>query len=499
MSKLQIMQSKGQYINGLWIQGDGIPLESMNPADGSILWQGVSATTEEISMASAAARQALTPWSALPFEQRANFSKKFALQIEQNKNQLARLISLETGKPLWESQTEVTAVIAKIALSIQAYQERTSTKHSTTADADTYLRFKPQGVVVVLGAFNFPAHLSNGHIVPALLAGNTVLYKPSEQTPAVAEFIMQCWHDSGLPAGVINCLQGDATCGKTLLNQDIQGLYFTGSYATGLRIHQQFSGRPEVILALEMGGNNPLVIDEVTNLNAAIYQTILSTLITAGQRCTCARRVIIPNTHQGNAFLERLIKTCNTIKIGSFDEQPEPFMGPVIGYMQALKHLEAQQTLINAGGESLLSMKLLAENTGFLSPGIIDMTQVNNPPDEEVFAPFMQIYRYDDFDQALHLANQTRYGLAAGLLSDNEAHYQQFYQTIRAGLINWNKPTTGAASSLPFGGIGLSGNHRPSAYFAADYCAYPIASLEQAHLTAPKQMLPGISIMDQDA
>lgn len=492
MSKLSIMHSKGHYINGMWSKGNGTTLESVNPAYGTLLWQGTNATDQEIAAATQAARQALPSWSGTSFEQRAHYIKEFAQQVEKNRNQIVQLISLETGKPLWESQTEVTAVIGKINLSIQAYQERTGAKQSVTAEANACLRFKPHGVVVVLGAFNFPAHLSNGHIVPALLAGNTLLYKPSEQTPAVAELIMQCWHDSGIPAGVINCVQGDAVSGKTLLSQDIQGVYFTGSYPTGLRIHQQFSDRPEVILALEMGGNNPLVIDAVSDLNAAVYQTILSTLITSGQRCTCARRVIIPNTNQGDEFLTRFIKACKSVKTGPFDTQPEPFMGPVISHVQALKHLHAQKVLMEAGGESLLTMNLLAEYTGLLSPGIMDMTRVKNPADEEIFAPFVQIHRYDTFDEAIDLANRTRYGLAAGLLSDKEEHYQQFYQKVRAGLINWNRPTTGAASSLPFGGVGWSGNHRPSAYFAADYCSYPIASMEQPLLSAPAQLLPGI-------
>ncbi|MDI1353030.1 MAG: aldehyde dehydrogenase family protein, partial [bacterium] len=328
----------------------------------------------------------------------------------------------------------------------------------------------------------------------ALLAGNTILYKPSEQTPAVAEFIMDCWAQSELPSGVINCLQGDASCGEVLLAQPIQGVYFTGSYAAGLSIHQQFSMRPEVILALEMGGNNPLIIDEVEDITAAVYQTLLSTLITSGQRCTCARRIFVPLSLTGDQFLKHFIKACKQITIGSFEQEPTPFMGPVISHIQALKHLQAQKSLLAAGGESLLDMSLLTKYTGFLSPGIIDMTKVKNPKDEEIFAPLVQIYRYTHFDEAIELANQTRFGLAAGLLSDNEQNYQHFYQSIRAGLINWNRPTTGASSTLPFGGVGLSGNHRPSAYFAADYCSYPIASLEQSTLNTPTPLLPGIKL-----
>lgn len=488
------IQSKGQYINGLWVKGQGKILNSTNPAYGTPVWSGHQAEDQQIDAAFEAAGEALTSWSMLNFEARAQFTKKFAEQVEKHRDQLALLISMETGKPLWESQTEVTAVVGKINLSIQAYQERTWPKQISTPEATAHLRFKPQGIVVVLGAFNFPAHLSNGHIVPALLAGNTILYKPSEQTPAVAEFIVQCWHDSGLPKGVLNCLQGDGTCGTALLSKDIQGIYFTGSYSTGKRIHQQFNDRPNVILALEMGGNNPLVIDEISDIKAAVYLTLLSTLITSGQRCTCARRLMVPDTKEGDAYLQQLIKAFQTVAIGPFDKDPQPFMGPVISYEQALKHLKAQEQLQNLGGTSLLSMTLLSKNTGLLSAGLIDMSSVSNPPDEEFFMPMVQVYRYQDFDEAIALANKTRFGLAAGLLSNNEQKYQYFYQKIRSGLINWNRPTTGAASSLPFGGTGCSGNHRPSAYFAADYCAYPIASMEHASLSLPQTLLPGITL-----
>jgi succinylglutamic semialdehyde dehydrogenase len=484
---------KGQYIDGQWIKGDGTLLESIDPSYGTLFWQGTNASSKEITTATHAAHQALPSWAALELEQRAQYTQRFASEIEKNRELLKQLISQETGKPFWEAETEVNSVIGKINLSIQAYKERTASKITPSTEANACLRFKPQGVVVVLGAFNFPAHLSNGHIVPALLAGNTILYKPSEHAPAVAELIMDCWHNSGIPAGVMNCLQGDAACGKELLSQDIQGVYFTGSYITGLRIHQQFSDRPEVILALEMGGNNPLVIDnELTDLNAAVYQSLLSTLITSGQRCTCARRVMIPDTTLGDEFLKQFIHLCKNLRVSPYDHLPEPFMGPVISHAQALKHLHSQKKLLDAGGEALLPMTLLAENTGLLSPGIIDMSKVTNPEDEEIFAPLVQIYRYKTLEHAIELANQTRYGLSASFFSDNEAHYHHFYHQIRAGLINWNRPTTGAASSLPFGGVGRSGNHRPSAFFAADYCAYPVASMEQAQLTLPGHLLPGI-------
>lgn len=496
MKKIKKPQvSKGQYINGTWESHSGMNLKSYNPANNDLIWEGMCANDSELFGAFDAAKFALTSWAKLPASKRIQYMQDFAENITAKKEELAKLISCETGKPFWESLTEVNSVIAKVEISIKAYLERTGTKEFPSQGALGHLRYKPQGVVAVLGAFNFPAHLSNGHIIPALIAGNTIIYKPSEHTPAVAEFIIQCWHQAKLPAGVLNCIQGDAQVAKQLLKLPIQGIYFTGSYQTGLAIHKKFSERPEVILALEMGGNNPLLIDnEINALKAALYHTIISSFITAGQRCTCARRILIKNDSSGDQFLGRLIHLAQSIKVGPYDSEPQPFMGPVISAQQAKKLIEVQEQLKNSSGKILLQMEHLDEYSGFVTPGIIDMTQATSIEDTEYFGPIIQIYRYDDFEHALSIANNTQYGLAAGIITDNRQKYEYFYDTVNAGLINWNRPTTGAVSSLPFGGIGKSGNHRPSAFFAADYCAYPIASLEQPNLSLPSTILPGITL-----
>lgn len=483
------------YINGCWIDGSGSAFISQNPVNQQNIWNGRHAEQHEVQAAFEAAHKANPLWSSLSLEQRTGHLTRFAAFVEAQHTTLTNLISLETGKPRWEAATETAAVIQKITLSIQAYHARTTTNITPNPDVDTCLRYKPHGVVAVLGAFNFPAHLSNGHIVPALLAGNTVVYKPSEHTPAVAELIMRFWDESGLPQGVLNCIQGNAKTAQYLLQENIQGVFFTGSYQTGLKIHQHFSTRPEVLIALEMGGNNPLVIDNnINNIPAAVYNTLLSSFLTTGQRCTSARRLIIPNSVTGEQFLEQLITAAKNLNFGSPNTQPEPFMGPVIHPEHAKQHLQSQNKLIKLGAKALLTMQSPDTNSAFLSPGILDMHAVKNPPDEEIFGPLIQVYTYDTFEQALALANQTQYGLAAGLLGDNRAHYEQFYHAVRAGLINWNRPTTGASSMMPFGGIGHSGNHRPSAYFAADYSAYPIASLEAAKLNLPDTLIPGIHL-----
>ncbi|MNZ43808.1 N-succinylglutamate 5-semialdehyde dehydrogenase [compost metagenome] len=337
--------------------------------------------------------------------------------------------------------------------------------------------------------------MPNGHIVPALLAGNTVVFKPSELTPKVAELTVKCWIEAGLPAGVLNLVQGAREAGVALAaNPGIDGLFFTGSSRTGNLLHQQFAGRPDKILALEMGGNNPLVVDEVKDLEAAVYTIIQSAFISAGQRCTCARRLLVPQGAWGDALLQRLVQVCKNIAVGAFDQQPAPFMGSVISLAAAKALLDAQAQLLGNGGVSLLSMTQPQATAALLTPGIIDVTAVANRPDEEFFGPLLQVIRYSDFDAAIAEANNTQYGLAAGLLSDSHARYQYFWLQSRAGIVNWNKQLTGAASSAPFGGVGASGNHRASAYYAADYCAYPVASLETASLTLPATLTPGVSL-----
>jgi len=483
------------YIAGAWQAGQGEAFDSLNPVTQQMVWSGQGASAEQVDVAVRAARQAFPAWAKRTLDERISVLEAFAASLKTHADELAHCIGEETGKPLWESTTEVTSMVNKIAISIQSYRERTGEKSGPLGDATAVLRHKPHGVVAVFGPYNFPGHLPNGHIVPALLAGNAVLFKPSELTPKVAELTVKCWIEAGLPAGVLNLLQGARETGMALAaNQGIDGLFFTGSSRTGNALHQQFAGRPDKILALEMGGNNPLVVDQVADVEAAVYTVIQSAFISAGQRCTCARRLLVPEGAWGDAFLERLVQVTRTIEVGAFDQQPPPFMGSVISLQAASSLLAAQGQLIANGAVALLEMTQPKTQAALLTPGIIDVTEVSDPVDEELFGPLLQVIRYVDFDSAIALANDTQYGLAAGLLSDSEARYQQFWLESRAGIVNWNKQLTGAASSAPFGGVGASGNHRASAYYAADYCAYPVASLESSSLTLPATLTPGVRL-----
>lgn len=483
------------YIAGAWQAGQGEAFDSLNPVTQASVWSGQGASAEQVAAAVAAARAAFPAWARLSLDARIAVLERFAATLKTRADELARCIGEETGKPLWESSTEVTSMVNKIAISIQSYRERTGEKSGPLADATAVLRHKPHGVVAVFGPYNFPGHLPNGHIVPALLAGNAVVFKPSELTPKVAELTVQCWIEAGLPAGVLNLVQGGRETGVALAgNPGIDGLFFTGSSRTGNLLHQQFAGRPDKILALEMGGNNPLVVDEVADVDAAVYTIIQSAFISAGQRCTCARRLLVPVGAWGDALLARLVAVAASIQVGAFDAQPAPFMGSVISLDAARHLLKAQEHLIAQGATPLLAMSQPLETAALLTPGILDVTAVAERPDEEFFGPLLQVIRYDGFEAAMAEANATQYGLAAGLLSDSRELYQRFFIESRAGIVNWNKQLTGAASSAPFGGVGASGNHRASAYYAADYCAYPVASLESETLALPATLTPGVSL-----
>ncbi len=482
-------------IAGNWQAGQGEAFDSLNPVTQAVVWSGRGATADQVEAAVAAARAAFPAWARRPLEERIAVLEQFAVVLKAHADELARCIGEETGKPLWESATEVTSMVNKVAISIQSYRERTGEKRGALADATAVLRHKPHGVVAVFGPYNFPGHLPNGHIVPALLAGNAVVFKPSELTPKVAELTVKCWIEAGLPAGVLNLVQGARETGVALAgNPGLDGLFFTGSSRTGNLLHQQFAGRPDKILALEMGGNNPLVVDEVADVDAAVYTIIQSAFISAGQRCTCARRLLVPVGAWGDALLARLVAVAASIQVGAFDAQPAPFMGSVISLDAARHLLKAQEQLIAKGANALLAMTQPLETAALLTPGILDVTAVTERPDEEFFGPLLQVIRYDGFDAAIAEANATQYGLAAGLLSDSAERYQRFLIESRAGIVNWNKQLTGAASSAPFGGVGASGNHRASAYYAADYCAYPVASLESETLALPATLTPGVSL-----
>lgn len=491
-ASMKLVSKQKHFIAGQWQQGTGIEFNSENPATGETIWSGNSAGSDEVDRAVAAARAAFASWSMFEFEARKECVDRFVEQLEIHRDLLVDALHRETGKPLWESKTEVGTMVAKAGASEKAYHARTGESKNDAGPTTASLSHKPIGVFAVLGPYNFPGHLPNGHIIPALLAGNTIVFKPSELTPMFADLMVQCWELAGLQAGVVNLVQGDGGTGQLLgAAQDIDGLLFTGSSRTGKAIHKQFGGQPEKMLALEMGGNNPLVVSEVEDLDAAIYNILQSAFITAGQRCTCARRLILVRSKENQELLEKLVTATRSLKVGTDDES---FIGPVISNRAADAVLSFENSLLEAGGQSLLRVIRNTEDRPFLQPGIVDVSDAAELPDEECFGPLLQIFWVEGIDEAIALANKTSYGLSAGLLSDEESEWNYFLPRIRAGIINFNRPTTGASGAAPFGGVGMSGNYRPGAFYAADYCAYPVASMSSAKSELPESLAPGVTL-----
>ncbi len=477
------------FANNEFRGGAGRFFQSINPATGAPIWEGPEAGRSEVDAAIQAAKKAFPCWSQTSLEEREGLLKAYAQVLRKRQQDLIEAICLEVGKPRWEAATEVSAMIGKIDLSIRAYADRCSEFGSGPA----ITRFKPHGVVAVFGPFNFPGHLPNGHIIPALLAGNTVVFKPSEQAPTVAQCMAGCFLETGFPDGVFNMVQGTATTGALLAaHEEIDGLFFTGSSQTGLALRKSLASQPEKLLALEMGGNNPLIAHQTDDKEAAALLIIQSAYLTAGQRCTCARRLIVPEGGEGDKLIEILISTIENIRVAGPDAIPEPFMGPVISSAAAQSVLQTQKKMVSAGGHALVEAEALKPDTGLISPGLVDVTKMEKREDNECFGPLLQLIRVKDFEEALAEANNTRYGLAAGLLSDNASLYKYFRDNVRAGIINWNRPLTGASGAAPFGGVGRSGNHRSAGYFAADFCSFPVASMEEPRLKKPTTLPPGL-------
>ncbi len=449
---------------------------SIEPATGAELWRGMAGDVDDVV---AQARRAWPAWAALPLTTRMELVRRFANEVRKDSDKLAELIARETGKPLWEARTEVESVVNKVEISIRAYGERTGQRKLDSALQGTAaLRHKPHGVMAVLGPYNFPAHLPNGHIVPALIAGNAVVFKPSEKTPAVGEALVACFYRAGISAAVVQLLIGGPEEGKALVvHPGVDGVLFTGSAHAGIAINRKLAADPGKILALEMGGNNPIVVWDTPKVGDAATLVIQSAFTSAGQRCTAARRLIVKSSMY-DALVGEVKRLADRLIVGAPFDEPAPFMGPVIDNNAADGLTESFLYLLSHGGRAIKHLVRPDDARPFISPAIIDVTAMKERPDIELFGPLLQVIRVDDFDEAIAEANATRFGLAASLVGGTPQDYNRFWANIRAGVVNWNRPTNGASSAAPFGGVGLSGNHRPSAYYAADYCAYPVASAE---------------------
>ncbi len=476
----------GDYVNGSFIRTDGPALSSHNPANPSeTVWNG-HVNAEHVNRAVGAARKALPAWHALGRDGRIEFLRKWKEVTTARAEEVARLITLEMGKVYSESLAEAKALGGKVDLTLAtpSLQRVTEFEVTVTPTRKGLCRFKPHGVMAVIGPFNFPAHLANGHFIPAMYLGNTIVFKPSEKTPGVGQLIAEMMHEVGLPPGVFNVVQGAAETSRMLVRHpEVDGILFTGSWGVGRSILEANLDSPGRIVALEMGGNNPALVMPSANLKQAVVECARAAFNTTGQRCTCTRRIIV-HRDIADRFIAALGKAASNLLIGPGLSKSPVFMGPIVSDAARRSVLQAQAKLVHHGAKVIMESTALdspdLHGGWFISPGILEADAFTLERDQEIFGPILQVSVVNSLDEAVMQANATRFGLAASIFTSATDEWEQFFAECRAGCINWNNGTAGASSALPFGGLGHSGNHRPAGAFSADYCAYPIASMVES-------------------
>ena len=494
------MKALGDYIDGRFIltENPSGQIHSIDPGNIKNKIGSYAYSYDHVSQAVHAAKSAFPKWARLSIEERAGFFKKFSSEIETHFNELSALISHETGKPLWEAKQETQGLLGKIHITLGEGLNIISEKEVPHAQPNILgrYRFKPKGVMVVLGPFNFPAHLPHGHYIPALLTGNTVIFKPSEKTPAVGQFIAELVHRSGFPNGVFNMIQGEKEVGKRLVMSDVNGILFTGSYEVGLQIKKETVSHYWKTIVLEMGGKNASIVLDDADLTKALYENVMGAYLTTGQRCSATSRLIL-TAHIADIFLKSFHDLSKKLNIGYAFDETEPFMGPLISKEAQENYIRFQGIAQREGGETIMRGKALdLKYIGYyVTPSIYLMKPSMRTSiylSTEIFGPSVGVIVVKNIDEAIEEANRTDYGLAVSVFTKDKRSYEHVFRETKAGIVNWNRSTSGGSPKLPFGGQGKSGNQCPTALFAPFYCTYPVASLEDELPVDLNKLPPGI-------
>lgn len=456
---------------------------------------------DHVDQAVDSARESFKKWKKSTVEERAEYLRKYREALESRQDELSEVIAREVGKPLWEAKTELKAMIGKVDITINESLEYVRSLEIKEILPETLGRceYRPYGVIAVIGPFNFPGHLPNGHIVPALLTGNTVIFKPSEKTPLIGQLMAECMQQAGLPPGVFQLIHGEKEVGRRLcVHEQVDGVFFTGSYEVGTRIKQDTLQQHWKILALEMGGKNSAIVWEDADIDVAVRETLFGAFVTTGQRCSATSRILV---HQKvySSFIEKLHEKSKSFKIGHPFE--ESFMGPLIDQTSVDRYLKFQGIASREGCEVLMRGKALQlKQKGFyVSPSIclvkdasVEHARKSVYQQTEIFGPNVAVIPVEDIESAIDHANVTQYGLASSVFTESETIFHQISEELQFGLVNWNRATVGASSRLPFGGLKKSGNHRPTALTASLYCVHPLSVLETKKPKKSGVNYPGI-------
>ncbi len=450
------MQQFKNLINGEWVDAsDGATFENRNPADtNDVIGTFPSATQEDVQRAIAAAREAAREWANTPPPARGAILEKAARIIEARQDEFARALTREEGKTLAESTGEVARArdIFKYYAG-EGWRMGGDVLPSNVNGELLYTRREPLGVVALITPWNFPIAIPAWKMAPALVYGNTVVFKPASFAPHIGLLLVEALVEAGIPKGVVNYVTGSGrVVGDTLVTSpDINGVSFTGSYSVGLGIYEK-AIKNLTRVQLEMGGKNPMIVLNDADLDLAVKLAVTGGFGVTGQACTATSRVIV---EEGIAdeFAEALTDAARNLKVGNGLESGTQ-MGPAVSEDQLQTDLEYIQ-IGQAEGAKLLAGGGRARDGGyFVQPTVFDFVEPKmRIAQEEIFGPVIGIMRARDFDDAIAKANAIGFGLSAGIVTNNLQRAFQFANRIEAGVVKINEPTTGLALQAPFGGF----------------------------------------------
>ena len=493
------MKLKGDYFNAKFSHPNGPGAGAQEkilkqcPAELTIdLWEA-HIYYDHIEAVIQSAQKGFETWRKLSFNERANYLKKYQEAVRARKDDLAMALALEVGKPLWEAKTEAASVDSKVTVTLADSLDRIrqETIKEVMPKMDGHVVYKPLGPTFIIGPFNFPCHLANGQILASLLAGNSIIFKPSEKTIYSAQIMIECFHEAGFPEGVINFINGTGyTAGTITADKRIRGVYFTGSRGVGMKILDNTYRDLGKLVALELGGKNSSIIHHDTNINHALPELLRACFLTTGQRCTSTSMILVHKKIE-QEFISQFKTLTERIRVGHPVKGNDPFMGSLIDQQAQDLYFQFCQFGKNEGAEEIVSPKKL--DVGFdgyyVSPSIHYAQKPNIQGkfiQEEIFGPSCFFVPYEDIEEAIAIANSTQYGLAASVFTRDQDIYKLCLRDIESGLLNLNRSTVGATARLPFGGLKDSGNHRPAAVSMIDHCVSTTASLETLDDTSSK-------------
>ncbi|WP_435124947.1 aldehyde dehydrogenase family protein [Halobaculum sp. D14] len=463
------------YIDGEWVDGAGAEtFESVNPATGDVLGEFRRGTEADVDRAVAAADDAFEEWRELSHIDRAEYLWDIYHELKERHDELGEIVTKECGKEISEGRADVTEAWHMVEWAAgDARHPKGDVVPSEIPSKDAYMRRKPRGVVGCITPWNFPVAIPFWHMAVALVEGNTVVFKPAEQTPWCAQILAEMFDDSGIPDGVFNLVQGYGDAGNAVVEDDrVDTVLFTGSAEVGHEIASKVGGEPGKLAACEMGGKNGIVVTAEADLDVAVHSAVMSSFKTTGQRCVSSERLIV-HEEVYDEFKQRFVDVAESVAVGDpLDE--DTFMGPLIEPEHQQKVSEYNQLAKDEGVNVLVDREELDpseipdghEDGNWVGPFVYEAD-----PDadlrctqEEVFGPHVALMEYSgDIEDAVEIHNDTDYGLAGAIISEDYREINYYRDNAEVGLAYGNLPCIGAEVQLPFGGVKKSGNGYPSA------------------------------------